>query len=202
MATRNQDAGSRLGFAADCVNGLQYLYDLDIDLAPTQCATDVLGHNWQIVDVSHARWALGTAVTAMDLCAAALGRLHCGIGGNAHDLAMPAVTHRAELTALPGVQKWANAVEADPHYQTVREIRRDLTHQVRPRHYKVAVFDSIGLGAGGPSPPPSGSTTDRTYFQIANGNPIAVRDLLGMARDVATRHVEAFVAAEIRGDLM
>ena len=32
-----------------------------------------------LVDISHVRWATGNAITAIDLCAATVGRLFCGI---------------------------------------------------------------------------------------------------------------------------
>jgi hypothetical protein len=34
-----------------------------------------------LVDIAHVRWATGTAITAIDLCAATMGRLFCGITG-------------------------------------------------------------------------------------------------------------------------
>jgi len=36
--------------------------------------------------MAHVRWAAGSAITALDLCAAALGRLYCGITDDQLDL--------------------------------------------------------------------------------------------------------------------
>ncbi len=78
----DHDAQARLSFAVECVDGLHYLVDLDDHLLPGKVATDVLTHNWQVVDMAHVRWASGSAITALDLCAAALGRLFWLSGHN------------------------------------------------------------------------------------------------------------------------
>lgn len=45
-------------------------------------------HHPDLVDISHVRWATGNAITAVDLCAATLGRPFCGnIGGRRVQLA-------------------------------------------------------------------------------------------------------------------
>jgi hypothetical protein len=39
------------------------------------------GTNPDLVDISHVRWATANAITAIDLCAATIGRLFCGVSG-------------------------------------------------------------------------------------------------------------------------
>ena len=95
-----------------------------------------------------------------------------------------------------GVGCGAVAVAGDPEYAMALDIRHDLTHQIRTRSYQVELFEAI---AG--STPAGQNTTERTLIQVPNAQAIPVRDVLETARDVATRHVEAFLAAELRGDL-
>jgi len=63
-------------WAAWAVEALHYLDDLD--QVQTHYPTPVQGHHPDIIDIAHVRWVTGTAITALDLCAAALGRLYCG----------------------------------------------------------------------------------------------------------------------------
>jgi len=62
-------------WAGWAVDALHYLDDLD--QAQGTYTAPVRGHNPDIVDIAHVRWAAGTAVTSLDLCAAALGRVYC-----------------------------------------------------------------------------------------------------------------------------
>jgi hypothetical protein len=132
------DVSARISFAVECVNGLHYLSDIDTQLVPVDAATDVLGHNWQVVDMAHARWAAGSAITALDLCAAALGRLYCGISGDdARDLDLEGIKrreHRDVLRAAPGdPAEWAARVRGDNRYNGLLDLRHQLTHRVLPR---------------------------------------------------------------------
>lgn len=59
-----------------------------------------------VVDIAHVRWATGNAITAVDLCAAAMGRQFCGHRGR-NELDMrdfdPAVARSArQQTAVAG----------------------------------------------------------------------------------------------------
>src|SRR5205823_11887801 len=73
---QNPEAGALLLFAVWAVDSLYYLSDLDQALDPSQAM--VGGHSADVVDVAHARWAVITCITALDLCAAGLGRALCG----------------------------------------------------------------------------------------------------------------------------
>jgi hypothetical protein len=129
----NADAQARLSFAIECVNGLHYLVDLDRYLVPNDVATDVLNHNWQVVDMAHVRWAAGSAITALDLCAAALGRLYCGIVGDDRDLSVESAKEK-DWSALRDARggepaKWITAVRGDHRYQDLLQLRHELTHK-------------------------------------------------------------------------
>jgi hypothetical protein len=105
------------GSASRCVNGLHYLADLDEHLVPLDAATDVLSHGWQVVDMAHVRWPAGSGITALDLCAAALGRLYCGIADDdTWDLPVESArdNHWETLTTAPGEPaRWIAAVRGD-----------------------------------------------------------------------------------------
>ena len=65
------EAGALLSWAAWTLDGLQYLDDIDLQYDTSRAP--VGNHRPDVVDVSHARWATGTCMTALDLCAAASG---------------------------------------------------------------------------------------------------------------------------------
>ena len=55
----------------------------------TRCLIRLLAATTRdIADVAHARWATGTCITSLDLCAAALGRTFCG-HKSSRELALP-----------------------------------------------------------------------------------------------------------------
>jgi hypothetical protein len=219
----NPDAQARLSFAIECVNGLHYLVDLDEYLVPNDVATDVLNHNWQVVDMAHVRWAAGSAITALDLCAAALGRLYCGIVGNERDLSVESAKqkHWTALRKARGGEpsKWITAVRGDHRCQDLLRLRHELTHRVRPRSYSFHMADAVAVSdfasVGPPSPESlrahaeahakaqaeaeeraaAATYTDRTGFTLT-GRVLTVPMVLRLARDVATEHVEAFVTVD------
>jgi hypothetical protein len=58
---------------------VESLHDLDdLDASQADYPKAIGTHHADIVDMAHVRWAAGTATTALDLCAAALGRVYCG----------------------------------------------------------------------------------------------------------------------------
>src|SRR5690349_12740359 len=66
------DSGALLMWAVFSADSLHYLADVD---ARPEIEGD---HDPDTADIAHARWATGTCITALDLCAAALGRTFCG----------------------------------------------------------------------------------------------------------------------------
>src|SRR6266536_3793667 len=74
LDSRSPAAARCLMWAVSAVDGLHYLEDLDAALPGTRLLPG--GHDALTVDIAHARWAAGTAITALDLCAAAIGHLY------------------------------------------------------------------------------------------------------------------------------
>lgn len=222
------DVSAPISFAVECVNGLHYLCDIDGQLVPRDAATDVLGHNWQVVDMAHARWAAGSAITAVDLCAAALGRLYCGISSDdARDLDLDGIKsreHRDVLRAAPGdPAEWAARVRGDHRYSDLLELRHQLTHRVRPRHYKVELHEALHVSDYAEIAPQTleerKQAQERRRAHMAahaeaqarkeaeaaarnvtrrtrfalGASEMPVPKILRVARDVATEHVEQFL---------
>src|SRR5262245_44570593 len=75
-------AGALFMWAVWAVDSLHYLDDVDLSHEKSHLA--VGGHRPDVIDVAHARWVTSTCVTAIDLCAAGLGRAFCGHQG-AHE---------------------------------------------------------------------------------------------------------------------
>jgi ketosteroid isomerase-like protein len=192
------------------------LADLDEHLVPRDAATDVLRHAWQVVDMAHVRWAAGSGITALDLCAAALGRLYCGIADDKWDLSVESARdkHWETLTTAPGEpSRWIAAVRGDHRYKGLLQLRPELTHRVRPRSYSVHVADAIHISdRAGPWSPEdarahaeaqaeaearasAASVTHRTRFVVGDRE-LSVPQVVRLARDLATRHVEAFLALD------
>ena len=75
----NPSAGALFAWAASTMESLHYLDD--IDRVYDTSHTVVGAHHADVVDVAHARWATSTCITALDLCAAGLGRSFCAHSG-------------------------------------------------------------------------------------------------------------------------
>jgi hypothetical protein len=185
-ARHGQNLSSSLfRWATFVVEELYYLDDLDSDW--NNYLNHAGSHNPDIIDMAHGRWATGSAITALDLCAAALGRQYCNwTGRNEFDLrdfdqqTTQTLTRRGTLP--PSALAWVDGVLADPRYQIVLNIRHSLTHSRLPRHLR------ISLG-GEPK-------KDRMDFKITiNGNQIqiGVRDLVLQSKDLAGQHVDRFL---------
>jgi len=172
---KNPASGALFFWAVWSVESLHYLDDIDRTY-DTSHAT-IGGHRPDIVDVAHARWATATCTTALDLCAAGLGRAFCQQQGT-RELALkhfaPNQDRRKKLP--PAARKWVDAVHADPKYQTIKQSRNFLTHSRIPRHFTLAT-------AGPPQ---------RLELEL-DGTKVGVRQLIEDARDCATRHVSEFV---------
>ncbi|SRR6266446_3627396 len=118
------ELGGLLFFAVAGVNSLYYLDDLDKNY---DCSREAIrGHPHDVIDVAHCRWATGTCITVLDLCAASLGRAFC----NHHEdreLSIadfgPKARHSESLRArLPATAlKWIDAVRSDLDYQKIQE---------------------------------------------------------------------------------
>ncbi len=166
-------------WACWAVEGLHYLGD--IDRAHTGTRAQVFGHHPDIVDIANVRWATGTAITALDLCAAALGNAFCGnVGSHEMDLRdfeSGKIRNRPKLPA-PAL-RWVDAVLNDARYVETHDARNPFTHSWLNRILKV----------GGPS-----GAAGRTDFVIRSSKrQTNARHLVEMARDLATDQTVAFL---------
>lgn len=173
---KNVDAGALFAWAQYTVESLHYLDDIDRAFDSSHAATG--GHNPDLVDVAHARWATSTCITALDLCAAGLGRCFCGhTGPREFDLGwFDPKRNAASRGALPLLAlQWVDNIRGDPDYEQIMKARHSLVHSRVTRHLTLAI--------GGPPV--------RVKLNV-EGMQVPVRDLIELARDVATKHVSAF----------
>lgn len=178
---RYPDAGASylLVTAAYTVEGLHYLSEVDARL-PSYWPS---GHTPEgaSVDLAHARWAVADAITAIDLCAGALGRIHRGYPKTQYEMDFRQAAKDQKLAALPEPNAWLRSVGEDPEYGKVEALRHALVHRTvrRPIHM------ALGKGAR------------RGLVQLEdNGDVIEIHDevLVPLCRDLALRHVAEFVA--------
>lgn len=208
LSSRNADASSCVLWATSAVDGLAYLDDLDVVLDSS--ARFATGHDALVVDVAHARWAAGTAMTALDLCAAAIGFLYLpartwyydmGDILEALDRAIKAATTSSSWAGRlgwpprKGVRQWIVGVRGDPDageptdpdYALIKAVRDPLTHRTLARNI------GITLG-GGPE------RMDRTKLKVdGQPDPVPVHVVVDTATQLAARHVGRFVAEVARG---
>jgi hypothetical protein len=128
-------SGALILWAAWTVESLHYLDD--IDQAYDASYSPIGGHRPDVVDVAHARWATGSAIAALDLCAASLARAFCNHQGPRElDLAdfdqtiqQSQAVRAQRLARLPSLARgWVESVCRDPQYETIRRARHWLTH--------------------------------------------------------------------------
>lgn len=177
------EAGALLMWAVSAVDALYYLADVD---AFYDSSRSVLGtHRPDVIDVAHARWAAGTSITALDLCAAALGRAICKHrGSNELDLRSFDPTYSSKrqqelYSKLPSaVTQWLKGMLDDPRYTEMKAARDALTHRRLSRHF------SMSVGSSRPD--------ERLKLQVG-ANWVRVSDLVVEVRDLATTHVAALI---------
>ncbi|HEY1307709.1 MAG TPA: hypothetical protein VGF24_29360 [Vicinamibacterales bacterium] len=163
------EASALILFGVWATDSLYYLSDVDARDDLSRSTID--GHRPDIVDIAHARWATGTCITALDVCAAALGRVFCH-HTRARELSIADYfSKRAALKLRPllpvAAVTWIDAVQADAGYQTVKTARDSLTHARVIRHFNLP----------------------RQRVQIQANSRIDVPTLINRATDTATRHV-------------
>jgi len=176
----NSESGALFLFAVWAVESLYYLGDLDRALDPSQAT--VGDHVGDVVDVAHARWAMGTCITALDLGAAALGRALCAhTGTRALDLGdfnldaertqKRAARLRANLPAQ--ARQWIDNVIKDPDYKQIKAARDSLTHARVSRHFTVP--------------------RQRLRLQFGDDR-LDVPTIIDCAKDVGSKHVSLLLA--------
>jgi hypothetical protein len=175
------ESGALLLWAVLTVDSLHYLSDIDARFGESHKVPG--GHNPDIVDVSHVRWATGSCITSLDLCAAALGRTFCNRKG-AREFALPDFDAGKNkeaaklLVALPTTASaWIRDVLADSRYKEVREARNWLTHARVRRHFT--------LSAGGPP--------QRLRISVGDVTQEA-REIVVGARDLAAEWVSKLIS--------
>jgi hypothetical protein len=196
---KETQAGRLLGWAIFSVAAVHYAADLD-DLTFTMSPPNLLGHQPDVVDIAHASWITGQAFTALDLCAAALGRLY--LPTRRGELSLSQIRPWAPNAKRKTVQKareklpkealaWTRAVWIDPRYQELRAARHPFAHStvkrflvrpIPPGHDGRTSFRLSGVR--GSDVEPRTSITRRA---------VPARLLVEHARDVATLHVEALL---------
>jgi hypothetical protein len=165
----NPDAGALLIWAVSTVDCLYYLDDLDQEFNTS--GSSMAGHRPDVIDVAHARWATSSAITSLDLCAAGLGRVFCANTGT-HELDVGDFNAARRAQLPPLAQQWLDRVRADSHYYEVKSARDWLTHSRLRRHFS--------LSTKGPR--------HRIKLEF-NATQLPVRDLIELARELATWHV-------------
>jgi len=208
LSSRNMDASGCVLWATSAVDGLAYLDDLDAALDGS--ARMATGHDALVVDLAHARWAAGTAMTALDLCAAAIGLLYLRARKRYYDMGdvLAALDKEARVAAAStsgsrrpswpprqGVRPWIVDLTCDPDaalsvdndFALLRAVRNPLTHRTMARH--------IGMTIGGGS-----QRADRTMLTVdGQPDPVSVHVVVDTAKGLAARHVGRFVAEVARG---
>lgn len=186
------DVHGHLLWAAWTVDALYYLDDLDQDAERFRWTR--LGHHPDSVALAHARWAASTAMTALDLSAAAIGEQHSLASrstGHAHDIGtLQENQNRAQLCA--GCTAWLDAVVSDTDYELLKNARDPLVHRKLPRIVKIG---------GGSAPTP----VDRLGLAVPGAQSptgeMPSRQLVELSRDTATRHVVALLQAAEAGQI-
>ena len=165
------------------VQSLHYLDD--IDRAHTGTTATVLGHPAYVVDIANVLWATVTAITSLDLCAAALGRAYCqNVGQREMDLREFGLSNKyiGNRVVLPSsALGWIDKVLTDKRYLDVLAARNPFTHSWLNR--------TIHLSAGS-----TGRPTSRTDFEVPARGDLNARELVEKARDLATDQVLSFLA--------
>jgi hypothetical protein len=148
------------------------------------------GAHPDLIDIAHVRWATGNALTAIDLCAATIGRLFCGVAGqrelSLRDFDPGNASHQAAVTAnraalAPPSQDfliWVDDALADQLYQELHDARNPFTHSWLQRK----------LFRGGPAP------ANRTEFEVVGtGYGMNARKMVEDSASLAIGRVKAFI---------
>lgn len=166
-------------WATWAVESLYYLDDLD--QAHTSNPQSEAGHHPHVIDIAHVRWATGTSITSLDLCAAVLGREYCGLT-NSNELDLRdfdlagrrnVITQRHALLPAQALA-WVDGALSDTRYTEIQGARNPLTHSRLIRKFVLS--------------------NPRTDFVVtATGTTFAARDLVVLAKELARDQVSAFL---------
>jgi hypothetical protein len=182
-----QEGGALTLWAVWCVEALDYAAEIDDEF---YMQSKTRGFHPDVIDIAHVRWSAGTASTAIDLCAAALGSWYCGTQPGAFQLDLRKIRPWANDTAvsrrrakLPAAARaWVRRSWVDSEYKTLLVVRNPFTHSRLPRHLTGSTLAHSG----------------RTAFPVQQkasktARAVGARVLVLLARDVARRHVQEFL---------
>jgi hypothetical protein len=125
-------------WAVWAAEGSDYLAKLDATHLGSSAYVLPTNTHPDLVDISHVRWATGNAITAIDLCAATMGRLFCGITAppelSLRDFDRKSNRRkrdRARCRTLSGLVKWVRRQPASTPPRDVKSLRALLPSPVR-----------------------------------------------------------------------
>lgn len=186
------------------VDALQYLQDLD--QRPERRRWIDAGHHPATIDVTHARWAAGIAITALDLGAATLGAQHnlsTRWPDHVHDVVELNKHYRGDLCG--GCLRWLDDIVTDPDFEILKSARDPLVHRMLGRALYATINDSL---SGRPLTEEEQHPDDRLGLYVpvpgaTSGTPreIPAAEIVERARDTATRHIVALIQAAQSGAL-
>jgi hypothetical protein len=176
-------------WAVWAAEGSDYLEKLDATHPGGDHNVPPTGTHPDLVDIAHVRWATGNAITAIDLCAATIGRLFCGVSGppeldlRGFDTTIGSSRRRAEVAARRGLVPpdfltWVDDTLADALYQELHQARNPFTHSWLQRK----------LFRGGQAP------ANRTEFEVlGTGYQMNARKMVEDSASLAIGRVKAFI---------
>jgi hypothetical protein len=146
---------------------------------------------------------VGSAITALDLCAAALAR-RSGLVQGQHEGDIETLNVAGKTTKKAQAVKsqlrqpalnWVTGVTQDPDYAILLRTRHALTHRRLPRHISVSTSSggstnrrlSLAVGA------PLMGTPTQVPTQVGS------RQLVELSVNLATRHMESLFADIVAG---
>ena len=185
LGSRNDDAGRCLRWAAQATQALDYLKDLHEALPKSRELSG--GHDVLAIQVAHARWASATSMTAIDLCAAALGYLYlprCSKDAyyDFRQLCKKITTVRTH----PGTTEWIDQVNNNADFKLIDGIRDPLVHRTLPRRYAVDFTSADTL-------------VDTAMDVIGYTDPIPVAEIVLASRRCARMLVGSFMTRASTG---
>lgn len=189
----DSESGALIMTAIWAVESLHYLEAVDVHVFSGD-AIYPLGWDSQIVDLAHARWASGTAMTALDLCAAVIARRQRIPPRRAGEEADIGTLRRQRATLTTSQASWLGAVDSDRDYLAIEEVRHALIHRRLPR---TVYATSAAAAAADPRP---GHLRERTDLAIAGGT-IPTRAVIERSRVMSQRLVDAFLRLVETGQL-
>jgi len=183
------------GAAGKAADGLVYLAELDDARFRDVWPDD--GHPNAAVNDSHVRWAATQALTSLDLCTAAAARLAKFAPDGDREVSVRDYYRversggvRDERDSVPAPWRaWLDGVVADARYEKLLRVRNALTHADTFRIHHATTGPIAGhVNRGGYKVGPLTTTpTPSTHERMD------AREIILLSRDVAVRHVTAFV---------